>query len=82
MLQDKDPFWDDPSTEQHIGSVHVYLQSLAYQIDVEETLQITDYRGQEQGILFTNIYIVIQYNTCQVKARLSFFFAKRHNWHA
>ena len=49
--QEKDPFWDDPSTEQHIGSVHVYLQSLAYQVDVDENLQITDYRGIEQGQL-------------------------------
>ena len=48
-LQDKDPFWEDPNSEVHLGSVHVYLQSLAYMMELEESLQVTDYRGMEQG---------------------------------
>ncbi len=48
-LQELDPFWEDPNTEVHIGSVHVYLQSLAYMMELEESLQVTDYRGMEQG---------------------------------
>ncbi|KAK2141557.1 hypothetical protein LSH36_1080g00009 [Paralvinella palmiformis] len=51
-----DPFWEDPSTEMLIGCVHVYLQSLAYMIDMKEKLQITDFKGQNQGQLDIEIF--------------------------
>ena len=59
----------------HIGSVHVYLQSLTYmvrplvflegnvltvdlwpQIELEEQLTITDYKGNEQGLLSVEVW--------------------------
>ena len=49
IYQAKDPFWEDPNTDVYIGSVHVYLQSLAYMIELEENLTITDYKGIECG---------------------------------
>jgi hypothetical protein len=49
LSQDKDPFWEPVETDMHVGSVHVYLQSLGYLIDMDETLQITDYQGNSQG---------------------------------
>ncbi|XP_070565342.1 kinesin-like protein KIF28P isoform X2 [Ptychodera flava] len=49
--KEKDPFWEHPDTEALIGYVHVYLQSLAYMIELEETLAITDYKGLEKGHL-------------------------------
>ena len=49
LFKEDDPFWEDPSTEILIGCVHVYLQSLAYMIDMKEKLQITDFKGQNQG---------------------------------
>ena len=49
LPKQKDPFWEDPSTEVMIGTVHVYLQSLAYMIELEEQLRISDYRGSDQG---------------------------------
>ena len=53
--QNKDPFWEPPETEVRIGCVHVYLQSLAYLIEIEELLGIGDYRGMEQGLLQVDI---------------------------
>lgn len=47
--KESDPFWEDPNTEVFVGSVHVYLQSLAYMVELEENLVITDYKGIEQG---------------------------------
>ncbi|XP_006815172.1 kinesin-like protein KIF28 [Saccoglossus kowalevskii] len=51
LPDEKDPFTEPPDTEVHIGSVNVYLQSIAYLIDLRETLEITDYKGKEMGIL-------------------------------
>ena len=48
-LQEEDPFWEDSSTEVLIGTVHMYLQSIGYLIEIEETLNISDYRGAEKG---------------------------------
>ncbi|XP_063964719.1 kinesin-like protein KIF28P [Lytechinus pictus] len=53
--QNKDPFWEPPDTEVLIGCVHVYLQSLAYLIEIEELLGIGDFRGMEQGLLQVDI---------------------------
>lgn len=51
ILQEKDPFWEPATTDILIGSVHVFLQSLAYQIDLQENLAITDYKGVDRGHL-------------------------------
>ena len=48
-LQENDPFWEDPNSEVLIGTVHIYLQSLAYLIELEESLRISDFKGNEQG---------------------------------
>jgi kinesin family member 1 len=42
--QSKDPFWDPPE-EVFLGSAFIYLQSLSYQIEADETLSITNYQG-------------------------------------
>ena len=55
-MQEKDPFWEPAgSSDVLIGSVHVYLQSLAYQIELQENLAITDYKGNDQGHLLVEI---------------------------
>ncbi|KAI0212276.1 Kinesin-like protein KIF28P [Lamellibrachia satsuma] len=51
LPKDKDPFWEDPNTEVCLGSIVVYLQSLAYMMEIEENMQVMDYRGMEQGHL-------------------------------
>ncbi len=54
--KDRDPFLEDPNTECHIGTVQVYLQSLAFMVELKEQLSITDYSGTEVGIM--NVEIV------------------------
>ncbi len=38
-----------------VGSVNVYLQSLAYMVELEEQLPITDFTGQERGQLSVSL---------------------------
>ncbi|KAL4221955.1 hypothetical protein ACF0H5_018006 [Mactra antiquata] len=49
--QDRDPFWEPADAEKMIGCTHVLLQSLSYNIDLEENLVISDYKGNDQGHL-------------------------------
>uniref|UniRef100_A0A1I8IKH8 Kinesin-like protein 6 n=1 Tax=Macrostomum lignano TaxID=282301 RepID=A0A1I8IKH8_9PLAT len=51
LAKEKDPFWDPPDTPIIIGTIHVYLQSLAYLIEVSESFNVTDFRGEDQGKL-------------------------------
>ena len=62
-LQENDPFWEDPNADVLIGTVHVYLQSLAYLIELEETLRISDFKGNEQGI---KMFLLMQYCGCKI----------------
>lgn len=48
---DKDPFIDDPNADYHIGSVKLWLKSVAYMIEMKEQLEITDFKGNEVGLL-------------------------------
>ncbi|KAK2143188.1 hypothetical protein LSH36_870g00010 [Paralvinella palmiformis] len=48
---ERDPFQEDFDAECHIGSVKVWLQSLAYMIELKEQLEITDFKGEEVGLL-------------------------------
>lgn len=41
--------------EVPIGSVNVYLQSLAYMVELDEQLPITDFTGQERGQLSVSL---------------------------
>lgn len=47
--KEKDPFWEPLDQEELVGVAHVFLQSLSYLIEVEETLPITDFKGNEKG---------------------------------
>ncbi|KAH9368829.1 hypothetical protein HPB48_004328 [Haemaphysalis longicornis] len=49
--EDRDPFLEDPNSEVRIGTVQVYLQPLAYMVDLKEQLEIINFKGQEAGIL-------------------------------
>ncbi|ESO84800.1 hypothetical protein LOTGIDRAFT_176099, partial [Lottia gigantea] len=53
--QERDPFWEPPETEVLVGTVHVYLQSLGYMIELQENLAIADYRGTDQGHLSVEV---------------------------
>ncbi|CAL1277290.1 unnamed protein product [Larinioides sclopetarius] len=54
--EDRDPFIEDLDTEVQIGNVQVFLQPLAYMVELKEQLEIVDYKGTEVGIM--NIEIV------------------------
>ncbi|XP_074602251.1 kinesin-like protein KIF28 [Brevipalpus obovatus] len=53
---DRDPFYEDPRTEVLIGITQVFLQPLAFQVELKEQLEVTDYKGVEVGII--NVEIV------------------------
>ncbi|XP_064470383.1 kinesin-like protein KIF28P [Ornithodoros turicata] len=53
--EERDPFLEDPNAEVRIGTVQVYLQPLAYLVDVREQLEIIDFKGEEVGILSIEI---------------------------
>ncbi|KAL4623865.1 kinesin-like protein KIF28P [Arapaima gigas] len=50
LTQDKDPFWDllEPL---HLGSAHLWLQSLAFRIRLEEQVEVLGPEGSEEAIL-------------------------------
>lgn len=45
-LQDRDPFVEDPNVDMLVGTVKLWLQSLAYYIEMKEFLEITDFKGK------------------------------------
>lgn len=52
---EKDPFYDDPDIECLIGTAQVFLQPLAYLIEVKEQLDLIDYKRTEVGIISVEI---------------------------
>ena len=44
LCAEKDPFWEPADCKVLIGSVHVFLQSIAYLIDMDENLAITNFK--------------------------------------
>ena len=54
ISKEEDPFWE-PTEDVLIGCANVFLQSLAYALDFDDRLSITDYKGQEEGYLYVNV---------------------------
>ncbi|KAJ7988970.1 hypothetical protein DPEC_G00314710 [Dallia pectoralis] len=50
MPRDRDPFWD-PLEPLLLGSAHLWLQSLAFRISLEEQLEVLGSEGTEEAIL-------------------------------
>ncbi|KAM4040745.1 kinesin-like protein KIF28 [Anomaloglossus baeobatrachus] len=51
---ENDPFWD-PVEAIHLGSAHIWLQSLAYCMKLEEQTELLDSEGVEEAIIVINI---------------------------
>ncbi|XP_077200403.1 kinesin-like protein KIF28 [Paroedura picta] len=51
---ESDPFWD-PVEIIHLGSAHIWLQSLAYCMKLEEQIELLNSEGKEEAILLINI---------------------------
>lgn len=54
LKKEEDPFWDSPE-DIVIGSANVFLQSLSYALDFDDTLTVTDYKGNEEGSIIINV---------------------------
>ncbi|XP_060099840.1 kinesin-like protein KIF28 [Heteronotia binoei] len=52
---ENDPFWD-PVEVIHLGSAHIWLQSLAYCMKLEEQIELLNSEGKEEAILLINIF--------------------------
>lgn len=52
--KESDPFWD-PVEVIHLGSAHIWLQSLAYCMKLEEQMEILNSEGREEAIILINI---------------------------
>ena len=53
--QDEDPFWE-PTEDVLIGTANVFLMGLSYCMGNEvEKFTVTDYKGQEEGVLTISI---------------------------
>ncbi|KAL2098568.1 hypothetical protein ACEWY4_005048 [Coilia grayii] len=50
LPRDRDPFWD-PLEPLHLGSAHLWLQSLAFRIPLEEQVEVLGPEGTEEAIL-------------------------------
>nr|XP_020445542.1 kinesin-like protein KIF28P isoform X2 [Monopterus albus] len=50
LPRDKDPFWD-PVEPLLLGTAHLWLQSLAFRIPLEEQLEVLGSDGREEAIL-------------------------------
>lgn len=50
LARDRDPFWD-PLEPLHLGSAHLWLQSLAFRIPLEEQVEVLGPEGTEEAIL-------------------------------
>ncbi|XP_064366247.1 kinesin-like protein KIF28 [Dromaius novaehollandiae] len=52
--QDSDPFWD-PVEVVHLGSAHIWLQSLAYCVQLEEQTEVLNSEGLEEAVVLINL---------------------------
>ncbi|KAI1292656.1 Kinesin-like protein KIF28P [Halotydeus destructor] len=51
LAPERDPFLEEPDAESLIGSCHLYLQPLAFMVEIKEQLELMDFRGVEVGVL-------------------------------
>lgn len=54
VAQEDDPFWD-PVEVLHLGSAHVWLQSLAHRMMLEEQVEFLNCEGLEEAVLHIQI---------------------------
>ena len=51
IAKEEDPFWE-PTEDVLVGTANVFLQSLAYALDFNDKLSITDYKVLIQFLFF------------------------------
>ncbi|XP_062573408.1 kinesin-like protein KIF28 isoform X5 [Saccostrea cucullata] len=60
--KEQDPFWE-PTEDVLVGTSNLFLQSLSYCLDFEDTLNISDYKGQEEG------HVKVKLEPCDPKGK-------------
>lgn len=50
VAQEDDPFWD-PVEVVHLGSAHIWLQSLAYSMKLEDQVEFMNCEGEEEAVV-------------------------------
>ena len=58
-MQEEDPFKESLDTEVHIGTTQVNLQPLAYNVELKEQLEITNYKGAEVGFMNASSHLLV-----------------------
>ena len=48
--REEDPFWE-PVEDALVGTANIFLQSLGYVLDFDDSLTITDLKSNEHGLL-------------------------------
>ncbi|UYV67471.1 hypothetical protein LAZ67_5000734 [Cordylochernes scorpioides] len=56
VTPERDPFLEDPEISVKIGIAQVYLQPLAYRVEIKEQLEVVDIRGSQVGLI--NVEVV------------------------
>jgi len=51
LPEEKDPFQEDLNQEICIGTAQVFLQPIAYMVEMKEQLEVTDLKGNKIGIM-------------------------------
>ena len=51
LPEERDPFQEDLNQEITIGTVQVFLQPIAYMVEMKEQLNITDMKGNKIGVM-------------------------------
>lgn len=54
-IQEKDPFAEDLNQAVKIGDVRVFLQPIAYMVEMKEQLEIIDLKGNKIGVMNVGI---------------------------
>ncbi|KAK3726716.1 hypothetical protein RRG08_017023 [Elysia crispata] len=53
--KEEDPFWEPHTTPVLIGVAHIFMQSIAYLIDMDESMVIMDLKGKDVGHLLIEL---------------------------
>lgn len=49
----------NPKEDVHIGSFKIFLQSLAYNVELVEQLDIIDYKSEQIGMCNVSSYLIL-----------------------
>ncbi|GAB1601979.1 hypothetical protein Ahia01_000476500 [Argonauta hians] len=54
ILEKNDPFWE-AAEEELVGTANIFLQSLSYNLQFEDSILVSDYKGEDEGSITVNV---------------------------